>query len=576
MVMPTEVLTPLSDCVREHARTRGERRAVVFLAEDGSEVEQLTYAELDRRARAIAVSLGDMGMTGERAMLLYPPGAEFACAFIACQYAGVTAVPVPFPDLSRADRSLPRLLDIMDSAEPAAVLTTIDGQTRLSPLLDQHPDVSTANWVASDGVDVGRADEWSDLKLGLDVLALLQYTAGSTGNPKGVALSRGNLTDNLEKIRQGFGWEADWTSFNWMPLFHDMGLIGGLLEPLYVGATCYLATPFTFLKRPRIWLEIMTRYRCEYSAGPNFAYDLCVRRDPGDVSDLDLSNWRVAANGAEPVRAETLEAFANAYASCGFRPEAATPCYGLAESTVFVSTEDVDARPFVYAADLAALAAGRLEPARESSPSTTLIRCGTTDQIGRDLLIVDPVTACQCANGEIGEVWVTGASVADGYRNNPEATQATFGATLAVDDGRRYLRTGDLGVASADGFFLTGRIKDLIVIAGRNHYPTDIERTAESAHQAVRRGCCAAFAVPGVPVEKAVVIAEVSDNTAEFDEIRRSIRRAVADGHGVSVSDVVLIRKGSIFKTSSGKVQRSRCRDAYLRNALNVAEERCV
>ena len=539
------------DVVRERAGRVGERRAFTFLADGEEPVEHLTFAELDRRAREVGADLQRRGMKGERVLLLFPAGLAFVAAFLGCLYAGAVAVPAYPPSPGRGTG---RLRNLLADALPRLALT-------VSPWLDrvERELAGAAGTAAVDGLPAGLAEDWRPPAAGPSTLAFLQYTSGSTSTPKGVRVTHGNLLENQRAIQRAFGQSEESVVVGWLPLYHDMGLIGNVLQPLWCGGTCVLMSPLSFLQRPRRWLEAIGRFRATTSGGPDFAYALAVRKvPPAERAGLDLSSWRVAFTGAEPVRAGTLDAFAEAFAPCGFRREAFYPCYGLAEATLFVSGGDPEAPPVVRPEG------GRL-----------LVGCGQArhgDDPGERLAIVDPETERLAPTGQEGEIWVAGPSVAAGYWNRPEETERTFGARLAGTGEGPYLRTGDLGLLAPDGeLFVTGRLKDLIVVRGRNLYPHDLERTAEESHPALRPGGAAAFSIEADGEERLVVVAEVERRReAESGEAAEAIRAALLREHEVAPWEVVPIRAGSLPKTSSGKVRRGACREAYLARNLTL------
>jgi acyl-CoA synthetase (AMP-forming)/AMP-acid ligase II len=584
---------------RARAASHGEQTLYTFLPDRGDDPgAQLSYAELDLRARAIAATLQRMGASGQRALLLYPPGLEFVTAFFGCLYAGVAAVPAYPP---RSARNLPRLLEIARDARPVLALTTAEIKKAVGGLAAQVPELGKLNLVVTEEVPPADAEAWTDPQVTAATLAFLQYTSGSTAAPKGVMVTHGNLLHNEEMIRQAFEQRAESVIVGWLPLYHDMGLIGNVLQPLYLGARCILMSPIAFLQSPKRWLSAITRYRATTSGGPNFAYDLCVRKiGAADRADLDLSSWNTAFNGAEPVRAESLERFAAAFAECGFRPRAFFPCYGLAEATLFVAggsgSGGERTEPRVAAFDRGLLEAGEARPLAPTDPeSRVLVSCGRP-WLGQQLAIVDPATLTPSAAGKVGEIWVRGESVAKGYWQRPEATAETFDGRLAAgagdggaagdgggaagavaDPAMPFLRTGDLGFLDGNELFVTGRLKDLIIIRGRNLYPQDIELTVERSHPALRPGCGAAFSVEVGQEERLVVVQElertesVADLPAETVEaIGEAIRLAVAQEHEAQVYQVALLRAGSIPKTSSGKIQRRACRAALLGSKLEV------
>ncbi|HJX28379.1 MAG TPA: fatty acyl-AMP ligase, partial [Thermoanaerobaculia bacterium] len=561
--------TPL-EVLSARAAAHPEQEAFRFLAE-GDQATSQTYGELWRRARALGAWLALHGARDERALLLYPPGLDFVTAFFGCLAGGAVAVPSYPPNLNRPQQ---RLRSIAENARPRFVLTTTAILGRAEALAAQVPELAAARWLATDELPPGLEDEWQDPGIDPDSLAFLQYTSGSTAAPKGVMVSHRNLGVNEEMIREAFEQSERSVVVGWLPLFHDMGLIGSVLQPLYVGGRCVLMSPVSFLQRPARWLRAISEHRATTSGGPDFAYDLCVRRVTAEQkASLDLSSWTVAFNGAEPVRAETLDRFAEAFAECGFRREAFYPCYGLAEATLFVSGGERRLPPRIRAFDAAALEEHRAVPAEPEEPGARRLVSNGRSWLDGQVVIADPETAARRPDRQVGEIWVAGPSVAHGYWNRPEVTEVTFRGFLAGTGEGPFLRTGDLGFLEDGELFVTGRIKDLIILRGRNHYPQDIERSAEQSHGALRPGCGAAFSVPGESEERLVVVQEVAAHAlarTDLAEVATAIRREVAGRHDVSPWEVVLIRAGTIPKTSSGKIQRSACRAAWRAGELTV------
>src|SRR5882724_6034021 len=572
----------LIELLRRRAERQGEDLAYTFLLDGETAEAHLTYAELDRRSRGLAATLAREGIgEGARVLLLYPPGLDYVAAFFGCLYAGAVAVPA-YPPRSR--RPSARLLSIQESAGAKAVLSTAAVLAGLDRQLPRSPGVL---WQAAEGPELAKgAEEWRDPKVGDEALAFLQYTSGSTAAPKGVMLRHRNLLANLEQIRLAFAQTPLERTVIWLPPYHDMGLIGGILTPLYVGNPAILLAPVAFLQRPLRWLQAISRYRGTTSGGPNFAYDLCVEKiGAAEREQLDLSSWTLAFNGAEPVRAATLERFAAAFAPCGFRPAAFLPCYGLAEGTLLAAVGERGAGATVGAFSAEELLRHRgvpAKPAANAAEARTLIGCGTAPS-GARLAVVDPKSSRPVAPGEVGEIWIAGPAVAAGYWELPAATAASFGArtAAAADAAGPWLRTGDLGTLSAGGeLFVTGRSKDLIILRGRNHYPQDVELTVERAHPALRPGCGAAFSVTAGGTEgpegeeRLVVVQEVRREHREddFGDVVAAIRRAVAEEHEVQVHAVVLLRPATLPKTTSGKIQRAACRARFLEGTLEALD----
>ncbi|WP_437630406.1 non-ribosomal peptide synthase/polyketide synthase [Sorangium sp. So ce854] len=566
----------LVDLLRFRATEQPDRLAYSFLLDGETEEATLTYAQLDRRARAIGATLESRGARGARVLLLFPPGIEYAAAVLGCLYAGAVAVPAYPPDPARLGRTLPRLHALIADAQASFALTIGAILPIVSALAEQSEALKSLRWLATDGVEDGAADAWRDPAATGDTLAILQYTSGSTAAPRGVMLTHGNLLHNSVAIHLCFEHSAESRGVIWLPPYHDMGLIGGVLQPLCGGFPVVLMSPLDFLRRPLRWLQAISRHRATTSGGPNFAYDLCVRKVTEEqIASLDLSSWDLAFNGAEPIRAETLDRFAEKFAPCGFRREAFYPCYGLAEATLIVSGGRKGRPPVVRAFDRGALQRSRAveEPAGEGGGARRLVGCGASIP-GHEVLIVDPESMTAAPAGQLGEIWVSGASVAQGYWNRQEETTATFGGRLKGREGT-FLRTGDIGFSQGGELFVTGRSKDLIILRGRNHYPQDVELTVERCHPAVRQGCSAAFSVEApaegraAAEERLVVVAEIDAAKAPDPQaVAAAVRGAVAEQHELQAHAVVLLRPGSIPKTSSGKIQRRACRAGFLSGEL--------
>ncbi|MGW1500221.1 fatty acyl-AMP ligase [Streptomyces mirabilis] len=563
----------LVDLLTTHASQQPERTAYRYLVTgdcDG-EIQDISYGRLARRSRAVAAWLQERGLAGSRALLLYPPGLEFISGYLGCLSAGVVAVPgVPPQGRSQNHRALTRMKRLIADADAKVILGGREVLATLAAQAEHLPELDGITCVATEDIPDEAADSWREPDLTTDSVAFLQYTSGSTSAPRGVMVTHGNLLDNQRAITERMGHTPDTLAeyehelfVSWLPVYHDMGLIGPVLNTVHLGATATLFSPLHFLQRPERWLTALSRYRPHTSGGPNFAYELCLKHATPEVLDgLDLGRWKVAFNGAEPVRAATLRRFTETFAPAGFRSEALYPCYGLAEATLIVTGGSVDtpptlaaspgSGPHVGAADAAAVGSGRPIP-------------GTT------VVIADPERREELPEGEVGEIWVSGAGVAKGYWRNALATRETFRATLK-DRPDRFLRTGDLGFLREGELFVTGRLKDLMVIDGRNHYPQDLELSAEMSHGALRPGCTAAFSVDGgVEGEQPVIVAEAApDAAADSERITEVIRSAIGEAHGLAVRDVVLVHPGTIPKTSSGKIQRHASRAAYLADALAV------
>ncbi len=569
-IWPDGVPATFVDILGRWASERPEQPALSFVVDGTTEVERLTYGELDRRARTIAAHLGSTFRPGDRMLLLYPPTLEFVSAFFGCLYAGILAVPAYPP----SPRTVGRLLAIVRDSEPAAVLipSSIGPMVRAG-LADQE-DLRSVPVIETDLLEEGLTP-WERPDMDGDTVAFLQYTSGSVGAPKGVMVNHAALLSDERMIAEAFGHDEGLVGVSWLPLYHDMGLIGQVLQPVFLGVRAYLLSPIEFLKRPVTWLRAVTHFRATTSGGPNFGYERCVRKiAPDERRGLDLSSWKVAYNGAEPLRPETFERFAETFAECGFRAESLYPCYGLAEATLFVSGKPPHEAPTIRPFDVAALE-GEDRAVPSIGPGSRALVSSGRPWIDQRIAIVDPVTHAERAPGRVGEIWVGGGNLAAGYWNRPVETEETFRVELAGSNGLRFMRTGDLGFVLDGELYVTGRIKDLIIIRGRNYYPQDIERTVEEAEQHVRPGCVAAFALEVDGEERMVVVAEVEGDEAslDFDQALEAIRLSVVTKHQIRAYTVVLIPRGEIPKTSSGKIQRALTRERYEAGLLPVLAE---
>lgn len=573
----------LVEVLRSRALEKGSAIAFTFLDDGEREGARVTYAELDERARAIAAALRDRGVTpGERALLLFPPGLDFIPAFFGCLYAGVIAVPAYPPQPSQLSRTLPRLLSIVSDADVAAVLANDAVVVAAARMVEQATALASIPWLATDALDIAHGANWRAPCVGAHDLAFLQYTSGSTASPRGVMVSHANLLHNLAYARHLAENDASTVSVSWLPVIHDMGLIEGVLGPIFGGYPAYLMAPTSFLHRPIRWLRAITHYRATTSGGPNFAYELCVRK-VNDVqrADLDLNSWRVAYNGAEPIRAETLEAFHERFNPVGFRWRSFYPVYGLAESTLLVSTGGPTYEPVVHDVSADALSRGRLRIERRAHAGTRPIVASGPVSFGTRVVIADPETRERCLDGQIGEIWVSSPSVAHGYWRNESATHETFNAHLVDGDGP-YLRTGDLGAMRDGDLFVAGRIKDVLIVRGYKHFPQDIEETAERQHAAIRPGCSAAFAVDATDGEFVALALEIDFRRTGVDgrqethrcvaDLIERVRAAVSEEHGITVSAVSVLAVGGMPKTSSGKLRRRACRAAFVDGSLDEIE----
>ena len=554
----------LSEVLTRRARTHGERIAYTYLSDGETEEQHITYAELDRRSRQVAGALRKRHLPGERALLVYPSGLDYLIAFFACLRAGLLAVPVYPPRLipgrTRGDQALHRIRGVITDATPSVLLTTATLRERLERVVADLDEFQNIAWFESDA-SPSKGDPDATLEpIDPDRIAFLQYTSGSTGSPRGVRISHANLMANQRMIRDLFDRREGTVVVGWLPLYHDMGLIGQIMQPLYMGGRCIFLSPAAFLQRPIRWLDAITRYRADISPAPNFAYDLCVQRIKPELRErLDLSSWTAALNGAEPVRPGTLQRFAEYFAPAGFRARSFYPCYGLAEATLVVTGGQGTQSPYLIHAEGAELARGHLKQTTEPGPGTrTLVGSGRPAP-GTRVSIVDTATGTELPPGRVGSIIVRGPGVAAGYWNATDTT------TFREDGDGPLLDTGDLGFLLDDHLFITGRAKDVIIIDGRNLYPQDIEASAEAADDELRTGGSAAFAVDAEDGERLVIACEVEPRCEpeRFTELKMKIRSAVAAAHDVRPGAVILLRPGNLPRTTSGKIRRFACRDLY-------------
>nr|VFK36791.1 MAG: Acyl transferase domain-containing protein [Candidatus Kentron sp. SD]VFK40420.1 MAG: Acyl transferase domain-containing protein [Candidatus Kentron sp. SD]VFK78348.1 MAG: Acyl transferase domain-containing protein [Candidatus Kentron sp. SD] len=563
------------DLLRYRAQAKPNKAVYTFLKDGEIEEDSLTFARLDRKARAIAAVLQEFSSPGDRALLLYNAGLEFVAAFFGCLYAGITAIPTYPPQRNRPD---PRFQAIVLDSGADVMLATAEILSSLDSRLKKIPEVRNSHWLATDGIPIETTDAWQMPDINGQTLAFLQYTSGSTGTPKGVMISHENLLRNLEYIKRGAEIGSSDTGVFWLPAYHDMGLVNGVINPVYTEMRNILMAPVAFLQRPARWLWAISRYRATYSGGPNFAYDLCVNKiKTGDCKDLDLGRWTCAFNGAEPIRKETLDHFAARFQSFGFRREYFYPCYGLAEVTVGAAGVFRADEPIIFHADESWLKHhNSIKPSKDGH-GTGLVGSGHVWP-GMEIIIVDPETSILCPLDKIGEIWIKGESVAQGYWNRSEETERTFRAYLADTGEGPFLRTGDLGFFKDGELFVTGRLKDLIIIRGRNYYPQDIELTVEKSHEALTIGGSAAFSVEEEGEERLIVVQEVERTylrKLDTDAIIEAIRLRVLEQHELVAHAVLLLKPGALPKTSSGKVQRRICLAQFLAGELkSVAEWR--
>lgn len=567
--MTTDQDRSLVDLARRQSDRLGDKLAFTFLEDGRDERDRLTFKQLDLEARAIAVWLKEQHAERERVLLLFPAGLNFIRAFFGCLYAGLIPIPAPAPEASRRKRTLPRLQAIARDAEVTLVLSTGDTLELVRDTVRDLPELAAVPVLDPRAAPAALASGWLAPAIKPNDVAYLQYTSGSTTDPKGVMLSHANVLHHCRDLRAGCGYGPDSVSVTWLPYFHDYGLIEGIVTPLQNGTPCHIMSPFAFLKRPFAWLNAISRLRATNSQGPNFAFDQCVRRiRPNQLEQLDLSSLVSLGNGAEPVNPAVVEAFIETFGPRGLKPEAVCPAYGLAEATLMMSCRGPGQTPRITRFDSRELAERHAVPADDDTAEARRITsCGAP--LGNiKIAIVDPDTKQRCPPGGIGEIWIADPCVALGYWRRDEATTEIFGAHIADTGEGPFLRTGDLGFMHDGELYISSRMKDLIIVAGANHYPQDIEWTVERAHPAIRPGHVAAASFMADGEERLLIAPEIERGALDApeapEELLAAVRRSVSEGHEVPVHAMVILKRGSLPKTASGKIQRHSC-EGFLR-----------
>ena len=549
--------------LRERSGQHPDRQACAFLGDGENVTESLCYRDIDAEARRIADAVGRRLAPGARALIACEPGLDFVRAFLGCLYAGVVAVPVVPPAPPRQDLGAARVRTILADCGAEAVLTT----SLVQAISGTSQPFGATPVLLVDGPSAGDGEAWRDPGTRAGTLAFLQYTSGSTRTPCGVMITHASLLANQKAIAASLGVLPGSRIMSWLPMYHDMGLIGMLMHSLYGGSTVYLMSPLHFMQQPDRWPRAISRYRAHVSGGPNFAYDLAARRTDTRRLELDLSCWRDAFCGAEPIRAQSLRRFGATFARTGFDPSALVGCYGLAESTLLVSGAHAADEEKELAVDRAALEQDQVVLAAPGTRETVVLASSGRVSGDYDVRIVDPRTGRPAAEGTVGEIWVSGPSVATGYWRRPDETDETFHASLPGADGR-YLRTGDLGFRREGQLYITGRLKDLLIVRGRNIHPHDVEDAAQRAHRLCRPGGAAAF----IAQADRVMLVQESAATVpeELAEVAAALRRAVLEEQQVRLAELILVPPREVPKTSSGKVQRTACRRMALAGELAV------
>ena len=566
--------TSFVDILRRRAVDDGSRIAFSWLDDSGHDTDRLTYFELDRQAQAVAGRLQTLDGYGRRALLVFPPGLSFISAFFGCLYAGTIAVPSSTPRRHRADE---RLSSIARNSQADFLLSTSNFTSRKADYCNHNSDLAGLAWLAVDQIISSSESSWQYPKLSRDNIALLQYTSGSTADPKGVIITHDNLLANQARLTAALKTDAEDVYVSWIPFFHDLGLIGAITGAVYVGCRSFHFSPAAFLQNPRLWLEAITRFKGTLTTAPNFAFDLCVRAiGPEERVGLNLRSLRAAVNAAEPVRAETQDRFVMAFESCGFHHDQFAPTYGLAEATLFVSGGVLENPPLVRSVSIHALREGTVVPVPPNdSASKKFVACGAVrDQSG--IKIVDPDSLIECDQNRVGEIWVRNSHISPGYWNQPEESRAAFQAYLKDSREGPFLRTSDLGFILDDHLFVSGRLKDIIIIHGSNYYPQDIELSIQKSHPALQRGSGAAFGIDSGYEELLVVAQEVKRkyrNSYDIGEIAAAARRAVALDHGIALDGLILVAPLKISKTTSGKIRRLAAREAFIDGTLAILDQ---
>lgn len=558
----------LIELIEHRAKYQPDKIAYTHLKDREGDIEEITYADFAEKVKQLAARLQKFDVSGERIVLMYPPGIDYTVAYFAVIFAGAIAVPVYEP---RQSTHFNRIERILADCSPKLLLTKDKVVKATSDEILEKLSQFGATWITTDSADFCSGDEtWQQVSLAKDSVVFLQYTSGSTGNPKGVMVTNGNLLHNSEMIRLVTGQDQSSCMVTWLPPYHDMGLIGGLIQPLYSGYHCVILSPISVIQRPIKWLNAIRDFKGTISGGPNFIYEACVKRiRDKQLVDCDLSSWQVAFNGAEPINADTVNAFSERFKEFGFNHSSHLPCYGMAETTLMVTSADNTESPIISAFDKEQLQADYGTRSNQLDSAVSLVSSGKVVP-GLEIKIVDPETALELSYGQVGEVWVRGDSVAVGYWQKAPITGEDFVGILNGDTENRYLRTGDLGFVDNEEVFITGRIKDLIIIRGKNHYPQDIEATITEASDHIKPHSGAAFSVEHEGAEKLVLMQEI-DRRLEPEqhiEVKEILKEKVAENHGLQLFDVRFIRPGTLPKTTSGKIQRRHAKKVYLDEAL--------
>ncbi|MBI5933700.1 MAG: fatty acyl-AMP ligase [Chloroflexi bacterium] len=569
-INPVEIL-------QRRAQETPDHLSHMLLGASEAENQSMTYRQMDAAVREMAAYLQSVAEPGQRALLVYPTSLEFIVAMYGCLYAGIIPIPTNPPGMNR---SAQRLEAIAKDARARLVLTTPEYQHAFMSEAEQFPDFAALVWVTREAIQAAEARSLQIPEITPQSVAFMQYTSGSTNIPKGVIISYRNLSYNAHAIRETrkFELNEESTALNWAPLFHDMGLLVSVFQTVIDRTPSLMMTPIMFMQNPVSWLRNIHKYRVTASGAPNFAYELCINKIPVEKCEgLDLSSWKLAYNSAEPVRAETQEAFAKKFAPFGFRHESFAPCYGLAEATLEVSAYTNESKTITLTIKRNDFEEGKVTPTEDTGKSDTLTMVSSGAPLADlKVVIADPKARHARAKNEVGEVWIAGGNIAEGYWNRPEDSKHTFGAHIVGSHEGPFLRTGDLGFLHNGHLYITGRLKDLLIVRGRNYYPQDVEMTVEKTHPALRAGGGAAFAISENDVEQLIVVHETQRREIEgvdWQDVIKTIRANIAREHGIRAHAVILIRRATVAKTSSGKIQRNEMKRRFLENELEIVAE---
>ncbi len=560
------------EALLDKTRNVPDKLAFASLDETGRIHQQLTFAALMERAQLLARHLQQHTRPQDRVLLLYGPGLDYVEAFYACMLAGVVAVPLYSP---QNDRKLELIDSIAADCQAALALSTQPYCERMAARATSG--VGTLPWLATDCLREPPDAPWVPPAAGPDDLAYLQYTSGSTSAPKGVMLSHRVTLSHSAELQHLWDTTPDSVLVSWLPHFHDLGQVFSILHPVYLGMTSILMAPAVFMQRPQLWLRAISDFKASHSAAPDFAYMHCAQHVPEqDLAQLDLSSWRVAVNGAEPVRADSILAFDNRFAACGASLDMHRPSYGLAEATLVVTAHKSPWGPRIIWLDSEAFSRNEIRPCQDTHPKGLALVSNGCSAPGVDVAIVDPATGKRLGENTLGEIWVSGPAIGLGYWGRQDNAQV-FQAAIDGEEPRRYLRTGDLGFVHEKELFIAGRSKDVIIVRGSNHYPQDIEVTVERAHPLIREGYTASFSVQENGFDQLIIAAERKRYYAEetdYEDVVQAIQGAVVARHGIPATEILLLKPGVIAKTTSGKIQRSKCRAEYLEGSLRTVARR--